>query len=110
MKWPSEQIEIVRKGFLQFLASPDCSIVDIRADLDDDASRIWSVFYHVAYDLQYNDTHPAYSIGLRDDGTIRLARIRRCDHNPLFVLYPAGCDDSHLKTMLNDVARSVGLI
>lgn len=110
MKWPSDQTAIMQTAFAQFLRNCSVSLDDIKADYPDPVNRLYTVERLVTYDIQYSDSHPAYSPGEWDDGTIRPARKRLAEYSPEFVLYPDGCNDDHRLSMLKHVAKFVGLI
>lgn len=110
MKWPADQMQIMLDGFKQFFENSQFDVTLIRERYKEDPwFAIWHIYRQVTYDLQYDNDHPAYHPG-DYDGVPRLPRTRRVQHNPAFKLYPKGCNDTHLKTMLKHVATQIGLI
>lgn len=109
MKWPADQTEIMRSAFAQFITNSELSPSEIRDSYPDEKRRLWAVYRSVVYDLQNDDSHPAYTAGKWDDGSDRTARVRRVDRNSAFLLYPPGCNDDHLWTMLKHIAKSTGI-
>lgn len=111
MKWPADQTLIMTSAFRQFFNNSQFDITQVKDRYKDDIwSAIWAVYAQVTYDLQHSDSHPAFQPGCWDNGEPREPRTRRVQHDPLFVLYPKGCNDSHLKTMLKHVAMQIGLL
>lgn len=104
MKWPSDQVEILRQGFREFLEK-----VGYGGPTAEPLAAARWIFPRVAFDLQYDDSHPAFSPGVWDDGQTRPARMRLVSHNPNFVLYPDGCNDNHLDTVLKLLAKEFDL-
>ena len=100
MKWPKEQTEIVLDAIRQLVDSYDYTIEEIRADCPNAMSMMYRLYNQATYDLQFDDTHPAFA---------EHGRKRRVRYNPEFVLYPPGCNDSHLDTLLKYVAKEIGL-
>lgn len=111
MKWPKDQFDIVVDGMRQFRGTmrPE-HIEPLREALKESDATLIRLGNAVDYDLQYPDTHPAYSAGVWDDGTVRPARVRRVQYNPKYVVYPPGCNDDHRKTMLKRAAKEAGLL
>lgn len=109
MKWPNDQIEIYRKAFEQVCDSFGGADKINEFYADRPASYVWfQVARIVEFDLQFDNSHPAYT-RMVQDGEVFEARTRRCEYNSNFVLYPPGCHDSHRKTMLKYVSKLVGL-
>lgn len=92
MKWPEKQAEILRNGFQEFLRFHGISLVP---------GTEWEVYRQVTYDLQYDDSHPAFSTG---------KRCRIVAYNPEFQLYPDGCNDSHLATVLRTFLKEFSAV
>ena len=111
MKWPKNQVDIYTAAVVEWLASHNCPAERLRKDyaVMPEMHLMYLIDRQVTYDLQYTDNHPAYR-DITQDGVTYKARTRRCKHNPFFVLYPPGCDDSHRKTMLRSVGKTLGLI
>lgn len=112
MKWPQEQIAIIVDGFNQWIDSHG-GLESVKEALGDDRIRFpmviaYRIYRMVNYDLQYDDDHPAYSDTIQD-GIKFTARVRRVRYNPSFQLYPDGCSDKHLATMLKSVMMQCSL-
>jgi hypothetical protein len=111
MKWPKDQIEIYKNAVAQVIESTGKSAEEIRKEYAFAPTMriMFEIDRIVCYDAQYDNNHPAYHETIQDGKTFK-ARIRRCKHNPDFVLYPRGCDDTHKATMLRHVGTELGLI
>lgn len=111
MKWPADQFEIVVDALRQFKATlSEERAAMLRGALEESDSTLFRLGNTVDYDLQYPDSHPAFSPGTWEDGTVRPARVRRVRYNPNYIPYPPGCNDDHRKTMLRAAAKKTGLI
>lgn len=113
MKWSQDQVAIIDNGFAQFLSHetvPD--IAAIRDSYKDCHPErvLYDIWRIVNYDLQFDNTHPAYSPWVDESGVTQPARVRRVQFNAMFKLYPKGCNDMHLQTVLRLVGRKHGLI
>jgi len=110
MKYPTNQYEILKKAFLQFFQSiPIEEVVNEIANVE---QRVWWVYSRVTYDLQYDDSHPAYSAGQWEvNGKMedRPAKARRVNYSKEFELYPAGCNDTHVWTAIHTISKEIGL-
>ena len=112
MKYPVEQYNILLGAFRQFIDQCGYSAAHIRKSYaDKPEAALWDIHRQVVYDLQYDDSHPAYSPipDKWDDGTPRVPRKRLVSYSPKFVLYPPGCNDTHLKTALKSIGRHLGI-
>jgi hypothetical protein len=106
MKWPAEQYEVLLEAFRQFLDSCGRTKQQIREYYADRPEAVlWDIYRQVRYDLQHDDDHPAYKPGVFEDGTPIRARKRLVSYSPKFVLYPPGCNDTHLKTALRSIGK-----
>ena len=112
IKWPTDQIDILETAYRQFFSwfvnSPEHNITldKINSSIEADGWKfIRAQYQSVSYDLQYDDTHPAYQPGTWEDGTPRPPKPRRCEHNPNFQLYPPGCSDIHAEAMFKQLAK-----
>jgi len=106
MKWPAEQYDILLGAFRQFLDSFGWSKQQIREQyIGRPEAVLWDIYRQITFDLQFDDNHPAYSAGVWDDGTPRVPRKRLVSYSPKFVLYPPGCNDTHLKTALRSIGK-----
>lgn len=101
MKWPADQTKIMLDGFKQFIDSYGYSIQQIKDDNPNVMATIWKIQNQVVYDLRFDDNHPAYT---------QHGRQRRVKYNPAFVLYPPGCHDLHMTTMLRYIGKELGLL
>jgi hypothetical protein len=112
MKWPKPQVDIVLNGFIQFLDNTPHTLEEIRESYAGSPPMkvVYDIWRLVWMDMQFDDTNPRYSDGVYDDGTPHKGRKRLVQHCPEFLLYPSGCDDSHMKTMLKFIGKKCGLI
>ena len=110
MKYPVEQYNILLGAFRQFIDQCGYSAAHIRKSYADKPEAVlWDIYRQVIFDLQYDDNHPAYKSGKWEDGTPRVPRKRLVSYSPKFVLYPPGCNDTHLKTALKSIGRHFGI-
>ena len=112
MKWPKSQVDIVLDGFTQFLDNTPHTLAEIRESYagSPPMKAVYDIWRQVWIDMQNPDNHPRYSDGTYDDGTPYKGRKRLVRHCSEFVLYPPGCNDSHLNTMLKYVGKQCGLV
>lgn len=113
MKWPQDQIAILDDAVVQWLSHASApSVAAIRESYRDFSQKrlVWDLYWAVQFDLQYDDTHPAYSSWTDEQGIARPARVRRIQFCAAFQHSPSGCDGTHLETVLRFLARKHGLI
>ncbi len=65
-------------------------------------AMMFALFAALWFDLQYEDTHPAYVAG-------RVRILPHKDHGWLNNLYNSGLNDSHIETALKKIAKELGL-
>ena len=101
MKWPQDQVEILDKAINDWL---DKNLKHInrktfRESYENNPRGFsFSIYSYVTHDLMFDDNHPAYTRNLRK---------RVIPHDPNFVLYPDGCNDDHLATVLKHIFSNV---
>ena len=106
MKWPKEQVAIIKTGFKQLIANSQHSPEAILKAYKTPLRAMYAMWRHVQYDLSYDNDHPAYTT-TEVDGKPCKPRTRMCEYNADFVLYPPGCNDSHFKTVLKHIAKEL---
>lgn len=109
-KWPEEQVEILLEAFREYLATDMGMAI---SEAVPPMLLMQQIYQAVSYDLQYDNTHPAYHPGVWEvDGVEypRAPRMRLVTYNPRFELYPEGCNDSHLYTLLLYIGKEVNII
>lgn len=111
MKWPKEQFELLDNGFKLFLQGCGHSIAEIReAYKDIPFQAVYSIYRQIWQDLMYDDNHPRYHNQVLEDGSTYVGKTRLVSYSSRFVLYPPGCNDTHLKTVLKILGKKHGLI
>lgn len=112
MKWPQEQIAIIESAFQQVLANCGTDLATLRQQYaaEPPLKLAYDIYCVVWFELQYDDTHPQFQDGHYSDGTPRKARRRLVRYDPAYQTYPAGCDDTHRKTVIRYLAKQHGLM
>jgi hypothetical protein len=112
MKWPAEQVAILDSGFSQVLEKCGHTAEELRAQYAGlpPLALVYNVYRKVWMDTQDDDNHPRYRDGVFDDGREYKAAVRYVAYNPKFVLYPPGCNDTHLQTVLKTLGKKYNLI
>lgn len=112
MKWPQAQVAIIDSAFRQVLANCGTDLDTLRQQYAEapPLQLAYDVYRVAWFDLQFDDTHPTYQDGHYTDGTPRKARKRLVQYNPAYQMYPAGCDDTHRKTVMKFLAKKHGLM
>ena len=111
MKWPKEQFDLLDNGFKLFLLGCGHSVAEIRGVYEDIPFRaVYYVYRQVWLDLMHDDNHPRYHNQVLEDGSTYVGKTRLVSYSSKFVLYPPGCNDSHLKTVLKKLGKKHGLI
>jgi len=113
MKWPKSHFDIIDSGFSQFIQNYPHTLEEIRYGIRQYATpmagmhRLYTMIWG---DLIYDDNSPRFQDYTLNDGTVYKAKKRLVKHVPGFQLYPDGCNDSHLNTVLNVIGKKHGLL
>lgn len=91
MKWPRDQVEILQTAITQVIENSGYSIEQIKKDYEylPPMRLAWDLFRLARAGLQGHSSH--------------------CMKVESYVLYPEGCNDSHLSTALKHIMKNIGL-
>jgi len=112
MKWPKSHFNVLDSAFSQFIQNSGLTLEELRCKISNISpmSGMHRLYAMIWGDLMNDDNHPRYKDQTLNDGTVYPGRIRLVKHVPGFELYPSGCNDSHLGTILKKLGKKHGLI
>lgn len=104
MKWPKEQYGYIKKAYedmLKWAESKQGTPLHVINEYEMPTMKfMWNAWRILQRDLTLGPDHSLYE-------KVREKRIT--PYNPSFVLYPRGCNDRHLATVLKTIARELGI-